>query len=122
MQRRPSKDELGHLSPLEADVLKILWRKDNAMVRDIYNIVRPKRKTALTSIAVTLDRLHDRKLVARSIKKARGGYCYIYSARTSKNGFERSVIEKTVNRLINNFGSAAVTYFNERFSKKRVKR
>ena len=106
------------LSPLEAEVLSALWKRKGAKARDIYMTVRKKRKVALTSVAVILDRLHDKKLVSRSIEKGRGGIHYIYSA-APKQEIESTIVEKTVNKLINNFGSVAVNYFNERFGKKR---
>lgn len=112
------KKELGLLSPLEYDVLRILWKKDSMKVRDIHRMLRRKRKVALTSIAVILDRLHEKKIVKRNVASCRGGYHYIYSA-TPRQDFEYSVIEKTVDKLIDNFGSLAVTYFNERFAKKK---
>jgi predicted transcriptional regulator len=107
------------LSPLEADVLKILWKKDHVKVREIYSILKKKRKVALTSIAVILDRLHKKRLVRRTAEPGRGGYHYIYSPRTSKSGFEHTAIESTVDKLISTFGDSAINYFNERFSKKR---
>lgn len=106
------------LSPLECDILEVLWKKKDAKVRDIYKIVRKKRKVALTSIAVILDRLHKRNLVARKIESGRGGYHYIYVAKISRNDFEHSIVERTVNKLIECFGPTAVNYFNERFKKK----
>ncbi len=117
------KKKLGLLSPLENDVLKILWKKtppDSMKVRDIHRHLRKKRRVALTSVAVILDRLHEKRIVRRTTASCRGGYHYIYSA-TPKNDFEQSVIEKTVDKLIDNYGSVAVTYFNERFAKKREK-
>ena len=65
-----------------------------------------------------LDRLHKKGVVSRIIEKGKGGGHYIYSAKPKKD-FENSVIKLTVNKLIDNFGPIAVTYFNKRFSKKR---
>ncbi len=110
------------LSPLEADVLSILWRKDSIKVRELYNMLKNRRKVALTSIAVILDRLHKKRLVKRIARPGRGGYHYIYSPSASKLDFEYSIVENTVNKLIDTFGSSAITYFNERFSKRRNKR
>lgn len=116
---RFEKKNLGLLSPLEEDVLRVLWKKeDGYRVRDVHARIRKKRKVALTSVAVILDRLHDKKIVRRKIKVGRGGEHYIYSCCTDKQNFQASVVEKTVNKLIDNFGSVAVTYFNERFGKK----
>jgi len=106
------------LSPLEADVLKAMWELNKAKVRDIYNSLKDRRKVALTSVAVILDRLYEKKLVSREAQTGRGGYHYIYSPSATKSDFEYSLIENTVNKLIDTFGSSAVTYFNERFKNK----
>ena len=117
---RFGKRNLGLLSPLEDDVLNILWRNpDGYRVRDVHGVLRRRKNVAITSIAVILDRLHDKKLVRRKIKVGRGGEHYIYSCCTDKQEFQQSVLEKTVDKLIDNFGPSAVTYFNERFSRNR---
>jgi len=107
------------LSPLEADVLKILWAEKEARVRDVYSRLKSKRKVALTSVAVILDRLHKKKLVTRNIQVGRGGYHYIYMPRITRNDFESSIVAKTVDKLVENFGDVAVNYFYERFVKKK---
>ncbi len=105
------------MSPLENDVLKILWPDKKMRVREIHD--KLKRKVALSSVAVICDRLHDKGIVARKIETARGGVRYLYYPTQDKSSFEKSVVEKTVNRLIETFGSTAVSYFNERFRPKR---
>ena len=109
------------LSPLESDVLKILWRKEKSRVREIHNLLRKKRKVALTSVAVILDRLHQKGIVSRQIEIGQGGEHYIYFSRLSQNDLEQSIIEKTVNKLIDAFGSSAVAYFHERFARRKNK-
>jgi predicted transcriptional regulator len=106
------------MGPLECDILEFLWKKKNARVRDIYKVVKKKRKVALTSVAVILDRLHERNLVSRKVETGRGGHHYIYSAKISRNDFIYSIIEKTVNKMIECFGPIATNYFKERFGKK----
>ena len=118
---RVSKSKLSHLSPLEFGILKILWQKNMSTVRSIHTILKTRRKVALTSIAVLLDRLHKRGFVKREIESGKGGFHYIYYPTHSEDSFKISVIEKTVDQLIKSFGSTAITYFNEKFSKKRVK-
>lgn len=109
------------LSPLENDAIKILWGRGDMRVRDIYSILKKRRKVALTSVAVILDRLYEKRIVTRKIELGRGGEHYIYSPSCSRADFEQSVIERAVDRLIGRFGPVAVTYFNERFSKRRGK-
>lgn len=106
------------LSPLEGDVLRVLWPDKSMRVREIHTRLKEKRKVALSSVAVICDRLHDKGIVARKIETARGGVRYVYYPTQDKNSFEKSVVEKTVNKLIETFGPTAVSYFNERFKKR----
>ncbi len=105
------------LSPLEADVMKILWKKGKGRVREIHAGLKKSRKAALTSVAVILDRLHTKGIVSRTAERGRGGTHYIYSANVDRESFETKIIENTVEKLISSFGPVAVNYFNERFSK-----
>ena len=106
------------LSPLETDTLLILWKLEKARTTEIHRLLKRKRKVALTSVAVTLDRLHQKSIVARTIEKGLGGGHYIYYPKKTRQEFEESVVDHTVNKLINNFGSVAANYFYKRFSKK----
>ncbi len=107
------------LSPLQSDILDILWRNGDSTVRNMYNILKTKRKVALTSIAVDSDRMHKKGFVGRSIKTGLGGPHYIYSAKKTKEEFQKSILDTTVNKLIEKFGEVAVDYFNKRFRGKR---
>ncbi len=108
------------LSPLENDVLTELWPASEMKVREIYQALRKRhRKVALTSVAVILDRLFAKGVVDRKIETARGGLRYVYFPKKDKQQFETSVVDNTVNNLIEKFGSVAISYFNERFVKRR---
>lgn len=105
------------LSPLEADILRVLWSENKELlVRDVHGKLKKGKRVAITSVAVMLDRLHKRGMVDRQARTGRGGSHYLYSAKTDRCGFERSVVESVVNGLISNFGPSAVSYFGERFS------
>ena len=108
------------LSPLECDVIELLWKSQGKelKVREIYSKLRAKRKKfAITSVAVILDRLHSRGLVKRRPETGRGGVHYLYSSETSREDFQKTVVKEAVEGLIKNFGGVAVSYFDERFSK-----
>lgn len=105
------------LSPLETDALLVLWRLEKARTREIHTLLARKRKVALTSVAVTLDRLHQKGIVARTIEEGRGGGHYIYYPKKTRQQFEESVIDHAVNRLITSFGPVAANYFHRRFSR-----
>jgi len=103
------------LSPLESVVLDVLCNCKEATVRQVHS--KMKGKCALTSVAVILDRLHDKKLVTRKAQDGRGGQHYIYTAAASRKDIEYSMLNNMVNKLMENFGTTAVSYFNERFKK-----
>ncbi|MBI2141296.1 BlaI/MecI/CopY family transcriptional regulator [Candidatus Woesearchaeota archaeon] len=105
------------LSPLENDVLVVLWPDRALRVREIYQKLKKGRKVALTSVAVILDRLFEKGVVDRRIETARGGLRYVYFPKKDRKQFELSVVDETVNRLIEKFGNVAISYFNERFVK-----
>ncbi|TAL52234.1 MAG: hypothetical protein EPN86_05440 [Nanoarchaeota archaeon] len=106
------------LSPLEQDVLGLLWTKKKMRVREIHSVLKKKRKVALCSVAVTLDRLHEKKVVGRQVERARGGARYIYYASSDQETFEKKAIEVAVDKFIEQFGITAVSYFNERFGRR----
>jgi predicted transcriptional regulator len=108
------------LSPLERQVLSHLWKAKSAKARDIHRKLGNK-DAALTSVAVMLDRLHKKKLVTRKIGYARGGAYYVYSPSLNERDFHQSIVETTVNKLIDKFGSVAVNYFDERFAVRSAK-
>lgn len=107
----------GALSPLESRVLGLLSPAGARTVRDVHG--RLGGDAALTSVAVTLDRLHKMGLVERRAETCRGGIRYRYTARTSPRDFEKRLVESTVDNLIERFGPAALAYFEERFGKRR---
>ncbi len=113
----------GILSPLEHDVLCILWsnRRKKMTAREIYGIlVKKGKKVALSSVAVILERLYKKKIVSRRAETGRGGKHYIYSAIT-KTDFEEMIVKTAVDKLIERFGSLAVNYFNEKIGKKKTR-
>lgn len=117
-KRSPAADGVGSvLSPLEHDVLCALWDNGGEFtVRKLHSMLKGK-KVALTSVAVILDRLHDKGFVSRRQEAGRGGIHYIYSANGSKLEMERNIVDSAVNNLLRAFGPVAVNYFDEKFGK-----
>lgn len=111
------KKSIGIFSPLQSSILEVLWKNDGQKVRNIHSRLKGKG-VALTSVAVDLDRLHKKGVVSRTVETGRGGPHYIYSVNENKQELEESIVAGTVNKLIERFGSVAVDYFNERFSRK----
>jgi len=105
------------LSTLESDIMNILWNRNPLKVKELHGLLKKKHKVAQTSIAVTMDRLYEKKIVDRKIESGRGGLHYLYYPSKTKQEFEKTVVDQTVNKLIEAFGPTAVSYFDERFKK-----
>ncbi len=112
------KEIAGELSQLESDVLGVLWKNKKLKVRDIYTVLKKRRKVALTSIAVALDRIHKQGVTGRTISAGKGGLSYVYFPLKTRQEFEKGIMEKAVNVLLKKFGSTAISYFHDRFERK----
>lgn len=113
-----SKELKDQLSPLEARTLEILLPDHHMRVREIYNKLDPK-PSAQTSVAVILDRLYKKGLVDRTIESCRGGFRYTYYPITDLETYQKKTIASAVDKLIQRYGTVAMTYFNERFKTKK---
>ena len=100
------------VSELEAELLTYLWKHGPSTVRSIYEDVGRKKNVALTTIGVTLDRMHARGLTGREIDKGRGGLKYIYTASVSKEELGKSIAKAVVEKLSSAFGSSVGSYFS----------
>lgn len=114
-----TREVFSTLSPLESDIVKTIQPNRNYTTREVYSLLRKKERVAESSVPVLLDRLFKKGLLKRKTESAKGGVRFIYSLGESKEEFERSVVENVVKKLIEKFGSRAVAYFNESFSKRK---
>jgi len=105
------------LSALESDIMNLLWKRNPLKVRDLHEEFEKKHRVALTTIAVTMDRLYEKGIVQRRIESGRGGLHYLYYPSRPRKEFEKSTLDQAVNKLIEVFGTTAVSYFEERFKK-----
>ncbi len=117
MKDRNSLRNAAGLSPLENDVLNLIWKRSGGMrAREVHAKLR--KKAAPTSVAVILKRLCSKGALVRKSETGRGGTHYIYSA-VPKESFQKSQIAGAVDRLVASFGSVAVNYFNEKYGKRK---
>ncbi|MBI4399831.1 BlaI/MecI/CopY family transcriptional regulator [Candidatus Micrarchaeota archaeon] len=114
-----SLEELKNsLSETEVKILDILRSKEETNSAFIYGALKKKHGVARSSVPVLLERLHSKGLVKRRKETCRGGMRYLYSLNGCKENYYKSLVESVVNKMIDKFGNVAVSYFNERFSKK----
>lgn len=112
------KQTVDFLSPLEDVVIHELFQRKELTSRAIFTLLRKRKKrAALTSIAVSLDRLYSEGLVTRRTETCRGGLRYVYSASGKERDVYKLMISRSVDKILERFGPVASSYFNERFSK-----
>jgi len=109
----PSKEGLMKvLGDLEADIAEALWRLGPSSVKKIQVEVSKQREVAVTTVATVLDRLYEKGIVERELKKGRGVY-YEYRPALTRRQFERSVIGGVLTSLLRTFGDSAISYMLE---------
>jgi len=100
------------LGDLEADIAETLWRLGPSSVKKIHIEVSKRREVAVTTVATVLDRLYEKGIVERELKKGRGVY-YEYRPALTRRQFERSVIGGVITSLLRTFGDSAISYMLE---------
>ncbi len=81
-------DRVISLSPLELDIMKSLWRRGSAPVKDVRDDLRPRRPLAYTTVMTVLDRMFKKGIVERT-KQSRA---HVYSPRFSESEVRASAV------------------------------
>jgi len=84
----------SNLGPLETELLRALWKRGNATVREL--IAEGHSLAAYTTVMTTLDRLHKKGLLER----APHGRAYRYSPRYTEAEYNRLLFTGAVQRLL----------------------
>lgn len=108
---KPKQKGLGKvLGPLEAAVMDIIWRKEEATVRDVYETLNGSRKIAYTTVMTIMTRLADKDLLL----KDKEGIAYTYRPAVSKEFFTKSLVGEVMDGLFDDYADAAFSHFMER--------
>jgi BlaI family transcriptional regulator, penicillinase repressor len=97
---RPSpKTQLG---PLEQQLLSVLWKRENATVRELLDdgVI----KLAYTTVMTTLDRLYKKQLLNRTVE----GRAFRYTPRFTQVELEKAAVGETIGRLLGSGDSASL--------------
>ena len=92
--KQPREVASESLGKLEQNVLKEVWRRDEASVRDIY--LAFEEKIAYTTLMTTLDRLFKKKLLTRR----KDGRAFFYLAAVSPDELEQGIREDVIYGLL----------------------
>jgi len=88
------------LSPLESEVMEIMWRDKRATVRTVHTRLKIKHSINRSNVNATMNSLRKRGLLTSIVSKGRGGLKYIYKVKISRMRFEREVVGKVLDSLL----------------------
>jgi len=94
---RPSS---ATLTPQELELMKIVWQKGEATVRDVYETLLERRRIAYTTV-MTMMRVLEKK---GHVKARRENRAYVYRPSRPERQVVRSMVREFVDRVFN--GSA----------------
>ena len=94
--RRPA----GRLTDQELEIMKVVWERPTATVRDVYETLRARRKVAYTTVMTMMKILETKGYLSRKqVDRA-----YVYRPAQPKQRVIRDMVRDFVNRVFN--GSA----------------
>src|SRR5436189_1156680 len=88
------------LTPQELEIMKLVWERDSATVRDVYEALLERRKIAYTTV-MTMMKILETKAY---LKKRRQDRAFIYRPAHPKNQVIGGMIREFIDRVFN--GSA----------------
>lgn len=102
-------DAVDHLlGALEAAIMRLMWARRTATVRDILDLlVSADRPLAYTTVMTVMSRLVSKGLLARELT----GKTHVYRAVLTREEFLRRVAAQQVRALVDEFGDLAIAQF-----------
>jgi BlaI family penicillinase repressor len=90
----------GTLTEQELEIMKIVWVREVATVRDVYEALLERRKIAYTTVMTMMKILEHKKYLLKSQEER----AYVYRPAKPKNHVIKGMVREFVNRVFN--GSA----------------
>ena len=111
MKRRGEPASLG---PLEDQVMRIVWARDQATVRDVHEeLARRPVALAYTTVMTVMARLTTKGLLSRR----RVGRSFLYRVRIKEEEFRRRTARVLAERPVRGFDHLAISSFVEEVAK-----
>jgi predicted transcriptional regulator len=85
------------LTEQELEIMKIVWDRDRATVRDVYEALLAKRKVAYTTVMTMMKILEQKGY----LKKTEVDRAYVYRAAQPKGQVIGAMVREFVNRVFN---------------------
>ena len=106
---RPHGNGLAKLfGTLEADIMGLIWERQEASARDIFEALRDAgQRLSYGATKTVLDRLVAKQVLARSMDNNQ----YTYRALLDRESFTRLAIREIIDGLVAGFGAAVYEQF-----------
>src|ERR1700686_246390 len=88
------------LTEQELEIMKIVWERDRATVRDVYETMLERRKIAYTTVMTMMKILEQKKY----LRKSQDDRAFVYRPTKPKKQVIQSMVREFVDRVFN--GSA----------------
>jgi predicted transcriptional regulator len=85
------------LTEQELEIMKIVWEREQATVRDVYEKLLEKRKVAYTTVMTMMKILEGKKY----LKRTQAERAYVYRPAQPKNKVVGAMVRDFVNRVFN---------------------
>ena len=93
-------------TPAELEVLQIIWEHGPCTVREVMNLLKPKRPRAYTSVMSLMNVMAEKGLLNQEPK----GRAFIYSAKVSRDKTQSSMLSDLLNRAFDGSANALVAH------------
>ena len=96
-------------TPAELEVLQIIWEHGACTVREVMNLLEPKRKRAYTSVMSLMNVMADKGLLSQKPQ----GRAFVYSAKVSRDKTQSNMLGDLLNRAFDGSANALVAHLLE---------
>lgn len=93
-------------TPAELEVLQIIWEHGPCTVREVMNLLEPKRPRAYTSVMSLMNVMAEKRLLNQKPK----GRAFIYSAKVSRDKTQSNMLSDLLNRAFDGSANALVAH------------
>jgi predicted transcriptional regulator len=94
--------------------MEIMWRQKSATARTVHTLLKAKHNVNRSAVSVAMSSLSKRGLLKAKVSKGRGGLRYIYKVQLSRRKFEREVVGRVLDSLLESFGRTAKKQMKEK--------
>ncbi len=97
------------LGPLEQEVMEVMWRLEDATVRDVHGELAAARRIAYTTVMTTMTRLATKGLLQRDT----AGLAHRYRPAVSRERYAQSAVGDMLSWILDRYPEPAAAYLAE---------